>query len=181
MADRFFPIDTNKASWSDTIGIQWAIQKQESASGLIRAIVEQDLPKYEYALSFPMLSKAEAESIIGFFNICRGQLLPFYIKGYNAHVEKQELGKLPDGKYQLVKKHGDFVEPVERVENLEVFVNGSKVTNYTESGGKITLSTSGTVTASYDYFDKVRFGGNISLTEKFENVWSCSIKVVTAR
>lgn len=180
--DRIFPIDIGKTSWGDTETAKWNVQKQESASGLVRAIVEQDLPKYEYSLKFPVLTTEEKDILLGFWNTCKGSLLPFYIKRFNAHVENQTLAKLSDGKFQLVKVVGDTVEPIDKVANLTVFKNGTKVTNFTEDKGKISISANqGEVTATYDYYERVRFGSDLSVSEKFDNIWSCSIKVVTAR
>lgn len=182
MATRIFPISTGKASWSDNVQPIWNVQRQESASGLSRAIVEQDLPKYEYSINFPALTKAERDTLLGFFNACKGQLLPFYIKNeMDCHVEKQRLGQNIDGTYQLVKKYGDYVESVSKVDNLKVFINDTETTAFTENNGKIIMATSGVVSASYDFYEQVRFASNISFNEVFSNVWKCSIKVVTAR
>ena len=182
MADRIFPISTGKTAWSDSVGVKWDVQIQESASGLVRSIVEQDLPKYEFTLKFPALTTEEKNTLLGFFNQCKGELLPFYIKPFNSHIENQTLAKLNDGTFQIVKAVGDYVEPIEKVENLKVFKNGVETTAYTETDGKITITANqGEITASYDYYERVRFGGGLSVSERFNNVWNCSIKVVTAR
>ena len=182
MATRIFPISTGKASWGDTVTPTWTVQKQESAGGFVRAIVEHDLPKYEYTIKFPALTKSERDILLGFFNTCKGQLLPFFIKNYmDCHVEKQQLGMGTDGKYQLVKNNGGYVEPVYHADNIKVYVNGAETNQFSYADGKITVSASGTVTASYDYYEKVRFAGNVSFNETFIDVWNCSVKVVSAR
>lgn len=182
MADRVFPISVGKTSWSDSVGVKWDVQLQESASGLVRSLVEQDLPKYEFALNFSTLTTEEKNDLLGFFNQCKGQLLPFYIKLYNSHIENQTLAKLNDGKFQLVKMVGNYVEPVTKVENLKVFKNGVETKSYTETDGKIAITANqNEITATYDYYDRVRFAGGLSVSERFDNVWTCSVKVVTAR
>lgn len=181
MADRIFPIPTDRTAWNDELKVIWNVQQQESAAGLVRTLVEQDMPKYEYALSFPALTRDEKDRLLGFYNLCKGPLLPFFIKPYYCHIEKQTLAKGSDGKYQLVRKIGDFIEPVTKVDNLLVYVNNTKNTSFTQAGGKITLSTTGTVSATYDYYEKVRFAEGLSITERFKGVYSCSLKVVTSR
>lgn len=181
MADRIFPISSDKTSWSDSVRVLWNVQQQESTSGLVRTLVEQDLPKYEYELIFPVLTGEEKDKLIGFYNLCKGGLLPFFIKPYNCHIEKQTLAKGTDGKYQLVKKSGDFVEAITKADNLLVYVNGTKKTGFTESDGKVAISTTGTVSASYDYYELVRFAEGLTITERYKNVYSCTVKVVTAR
>lgn len=179
---RVFPISTGRSTWSDTAGINWDVQLHESAGGMVRALVEQDLPKYEWSVKFDNLSTAELEAIMGFYNLCKGPALPFFIKHVeHCQAKDQRLQPGPDGKYQLLKVIGEYAEPVYKVDKLKVYVNGVATTSYTEANGKLTLAANGTVTADYEYYERVRFNGALSSTEKFHDTHSCTIKVVSAR
>ena len=180
MVDRIFPISIGKSSWDGSIKQSWDVQLQESASGLFRGLVEQDLPSYEYDLKFPHLDEQEKNAILGFFAQCKGALMPFYIN-LGGHIDNQQLAKGTDGKYPFIKVYGSYVEPIGKVENVTVFVNGVKTTNYTIEGGKLSVAGTGTVTATYDYYEYVRFGKDLSVKQIFNNLYSVSLKVVTAR
>ena len=182
MSARIFPLDTGLANWNDGFVAKWDVQQAESASGLTRAIVEQDLPKYEFSVKFNAIHGADIEAILGFYNLCKGQLLPFFIKlADHCSVKGQLLARGSDGKYQLVKSAGGYVEPVLHADKIKVYVNGTETSAYTYADGKLSLTASGEVTADYEYYERVRFGDQLSYTQIFANLYSCSIKVVTAR
>ena len=66
-----------------------------------------------------------------------------------------------DGSYQCVMKMGSYVEAVEKVDQLKVYVDGTlkAASTYTVSGGTITFNTTpasgAVVTATYRYYWKV--------------------------
>lgn len=180
--ERVFPISTGRSVWADTASVKWGVQLFESVGGMVRALVERDLPKYEWSIKFDNLDTAELNAIRGFYNLCKGPALPFFIKNVeHCKVEGQLLAPGADGKYQLVKLIDTYAEPVYKVDKLVVYVNGVRTTNYTEANGKLTISTAGTVTADYEYYERVRFNGDLSSTEKFHDLHSCTIKVVSAK
>ncbi len=180
---RVFPISTGRSVWSDTASIKWDVQLHESTGGLVRALVEKDVPKYEWAVKFDNLDTAELNAIRGFYNLCRGPALPFFIKHVeHCRVVGQRLSAGADGAYQCVKLLGDYAQAVYKVDNLTVYVNGAKITDYTEQDGRITVGANGgVVTADYEYYERVRFSGDFSSTEKFHDRHSCTIKVVSAK
>lgn len=180
MADRVFPIPFDRSAYGDSIVQKWDVQIQESASGMFRALTEQDFPRYEYTLKFPHLTVEQKNDLIGFYALCKGQLLPFYIK-MDGHMEKQVLGRGSDGAYQLIKGFGEYVEPIHKADNLEVFSDGVVITNYTVVDGKLSTVANGTISASYDYYEYVRFGNELSVNQIFDNLYSVSVKLVTAR
>lgn len=177
-----FPIDAGKTAWDSTKTQSWAVTEQETASGKRRAICNQLYPRYTFSIRFPVLRDDELDTLMGFYGLRKGSLIPFFYKDcIDYHMEKQTLQPNADGKYQCVINTGGFLEPCYYVENLHVFVNDVEVTNFTQSGGLITLTASGTVTASYDYYWRVRFESSISSVKVFKNVNEVSLKLTTVR
>lgn len=186
MATRIFPLSAGKTAWSSTKAQSWSVTESSSASGRRRAICNQLYPKYTFNVTFNVLTDDELATLAGFYALSKGALLPFYYKdAVDYHVEKQQLGA-SNSTYQCVIKSGDYVEPCQYVTNLHVYVDGTEVTDYTETNGVITVgasvwSTGSVVTASYDYYWYVRFEGDLSVTQVLTDINKVSLKLVTVR
>jgi len=183
MSNLFFPIDNGRAAWGSTITPAWSVEEQKTASGRRRTLCQQSYPSWVISLSFNDLTKAERDNLLGFYAQCKGSFRSFYYKDFTDHkVTGRTLGKNSDGTYQCVIPFNGYVEPAEYVDNLTVYVDGVKQTSgYTVSGGKITLSTTGVVTADYDYYWKVCFGDSMSFTEVFNDLYKASVKLEVVR
>ena len=182
MADYFYPLAPGRETWGSSMTPSWEVTEQLSASGRRRAVSEQIYPRWQISLAYNSLSDEEADALQGFYCLRRGGFEPFYYKDYHhSKVTSQRLTAGSDGKYQLIANINGYVEPVYRVDNLVVYVNGTKTTSYTLADGKLTLSTSGTVTADYEYYLKVHFSGDLSVTNVFENVNSASVTLESVR
>ena len=101
-------------------------------------------------------------------------------------AEGQVLAEVISGKYQAVIKMGEYVEPAEYIENVAVYVGGVKqdASKYTVADGYITLKTptSEVVKADYTYYWRVMLADDgLSITKKFLNVNTATIKMVVAR
>lgn len=180
--DLYFPLNDKGISWETTIQQTWEVVEQKSASGRRRTLCQQTLPGWRINVSYPMITKTERDALLGFYAQCRGKFQSFFFSDpEQCHMEKQLLTKGADGKYQLISSYGGYVEPVEKVKDLKVFVDGTEVTSFTESAGKISLNTSGTVTASYDYYWKVCFGNNLSIVQKFADYYSVALSLEVVR
>ncbi len=184
MATRIFPLDAGKTAWNSTKAQMWSVTESSSASGRRRAICSQAYPQYTFNVSFNVLTDDELARLAGFYSLCKGALLPFYYKdAVDYHVENQSLAS-DSGTYQCVIKSGDYVEPCYFVENLHVFIDGKETKNYTETNGGIVVSGAGTnsvVTATYDYYWRVRFNGDLSVTQVLDDVNRVTLKLVTVR
>lgn len=180
--DLYFPLNDKEISWETTIQQTWEVVEQKSASGRRRTLCQQTLPGWKISVSYPMITKAERDTLLGFYAQCRGKFQSFFFSDPEQfHMEKQLLAKGTDGKYQLVSDFGGYVEPVEKAKDLKVFVNDVEVTDFTESDGKIELSTGGVVTASYDYYWKVCFTNSLSVAQKFADYYSVSLSLEVVR
>lgn len=177
-----FPISAGKAAWQSTISPAWTTVEQITASGRRRALSTQLYPKWTLSAKFQGLTNAEAETLLGFWNARRGTFESFYYKDFTHYkAEGQRLAQNPDGSYQCVSIIGGYTEPVNKVDNLHVYVNGVETTSYTEADGRIRLSATGIVTADYEYYFRVHFASSISVTEKFYDFNEVSIKLEVVR
>lgn len=182
MSNYFYPLNVGREAWGSTMSPKWETTEHISASGRRRALCEQLYPKWQFNLQYKALDKQEANSLLAFYGQRRGALEPFYYKDYAQHeIKAQQLPQNADGTYQLVANIGGYVEPVQVVDNLKVYVGGNQVTNYTVNNGKVTVTGSGTVTADYDYYFKVRFAGDISFTEIFDGFYNVSVTLEGVR
>lgn len=177
-----FPLSAGKTAWNSTVTQSWSVAEQETASGRRRAICNQLHPKITFNIEFPVLNDEELDTLEGFYALRKGSLSPFYYKdGTDYHMENQVLQKGSDGLYKAVIKMGGYILPCTHVENLHVFVNGVETTSFTEADGSIRLNTSGTVTASYDYYWLVKFDDSITATKLFKNKNRVSLKLTSVR
>lgn len=181
MADLIFPISSGKSSWSGTQSQTWDVTQTETASGRRRAICGQLYPRYTLNVAFKLLTDADVAALTGFYAKCKGQLLPFWYRENSWHVEKQQLSG-NGGVYQCVIKNGDYVEPCYRVDDVQVYLNGYATRQFTVSNGAINVNAgTAVVTASYDYYQRVRFDNTLSVTQRYTDVNSVDIKLVTVR
>ena len=99
---------------------------------------------------------------MGFVAARKGGYEPFlWLDGEDYQEKGIILPKISNGIYQAVMKMGEYVEPVEYIENVSVYVNGTKqaANKYTTNNGYITFvtapATGAVVTADYTYYWKV--------------------------
>lgn len=189
MANYIYPLEAGREAWGSTITPQWTITEQKSASGLRRAISEQVYPLWVIKLSYRALTDAEANALQSFYCQRRGSFEPFYYKDYAHHkINAQKLSSNIDGTYQLVANIGGYTEPVSYAENVKIYVNGIE-TEFEIDGGKITItgaeidteSEDYIVTADYDYYLRVHFTGDLTITQAMENINHVSLTLESVR
>lgn len=88
-----------------------------------------------------------------------------------------QLPLITDGAYQAVMKMGDYVEPVEYIEKVTVYIDGVKQESnaYTVIGGTVKFKTApastAKVTADYTYYWKVMFADDgIDIERQYLNI-----------
>lgn len=179
-----------KCAISSTKKQKWNTEIHVSGSGRCRSMTNQLYPKWTISAMLQPLSDQEARVLNGFVASLRGGYEPFLWKDpEDYHEQGTTLAKISSTVYQAVMKMGDYVEPVEYIENVSVYVNGTKqaASAYTVSNGYVTFSTApasnATVTADYDYYWKVRFDDDgMGIDHVFDNLnRSERFKLVTVR
>ena len=115
---------------------------------------------------------------MGFVALLKGAHKPFFWLDPEDYQETGiQLPKNTDGSYQCVMKLGSYVEAVEKVDQLKVYVDGTlkAASTYSVSGGTITFNTApasgAVVTADYRYYWKVHLPDDgISVDHVFTNL-----------
>ena len=144
----------------------------------MRSNTYQLLPTWSISIKYAWLTDENYRTIMGFVALLKGAHKPFW---WLDPEDYQETGiQLPrnnDGSYQCVMKIGDYVEAVDKVDQLTVWVDGvQRASNtYTVNGGTITFRTApasgAVVTASYRYYWKVHLPDDgISIDHVFTNL-----------
>ena len=168
----------------------WDTAIEESASGRYRALTNQLYPQWTITALIQPLSDAEARVLMGFVAARKGGYEPFlWLDGEDYQEKGIILPKISNGIYQAVMKMGEYVEPVEYIENVSVYVDGTKqdANAYTTNNGYITFvtapATGAVVTADYTYYWKVRFDDDgMGINHIFDNInRSERFKLVTVR
>lgn len=182
MSDLIFPLG-NKISWDTKISQTWDVAEQKSASGRRRTLCQQTLPGWTIEVSYPNLTKAERDTLLGFYAQCKGKFNAFYFRDDEiCQVTDLSLTKGTDNKWQCVIPYGDFNEPAEKVTDLVVKVNGNVTTVYNETKGKIAVyGNVRTVTASYKWYWKVCFASGLSISQKFADYYAANLKLEVVR
>lgn len=141
---------------------KWNTAIEQVGSGRKRSNTNQLMPLWTISVKFWKLSEADYKTIMGFVALRKGAHEPFYWLDPDDYQETAvTLPKISSGKYQCVMKFGGYIEAVEKVDQLTVYVNGTEqaASGYSESNGVITFATApasdATVTATYRYYWKV--------------------------
>lgn len=190
MSIRKFPIELNTLSWSSTKNMSWNTEIQTSGSGKVRTMTNLLLPNWTIETKFAYLTNEEYRKLLGFVALVKGAFEPFLWLDPEDHEAKGvRLAASSSGKYQAVMILGDYIEPVEYIEKVSVYVNGNKQTTdtYTTNNGYIIFETpppaGAVVTADYTYWWKVMFKDDgITIENVFTNINKTkSFKLVTVR
>ena len=179
-----------RCAYNSTKKQKWNTAIQMSGSGRYRSLTNQLYPQWNISVLIQPLTDEEARQLMGFVAARKGGYEPFFWKdAEDYHETNIRLTKVSNGLYQAVMKMGDYLEPVEYIENVTVYVDGTVVpTNrYTIGNGYITLNyipeSSAIVTATYDYYWHVRFDDDgMGIDHIFDNInRSERFKLVTVR
>ena len=176
MAVKIWPVMTGidmKSSKSQ----KWNTVIEKSGSGKKRSNTNQLLPLWTIEVKYAVLSDADYKTIMGFVALLKGAHEPFFWLDPEDYQETGiQLPMLSSGKYQCVMKFGGYVEAVEYVDHLKVYVDGVQqaASAYSVSGGVITfataISSSAIVTATYRYYWQVHIPSDgVSMKHIFTN------------
>lgn len=174
-------------AWNSSFAEKWNTTVQKSASGRVRTLTNQLYPAWTITASYPALTDAQADELLGFVALVKGRYEPFWwLDPDHSKAKGVQLVEIADSKYQCIACVGGHVEPVEYVEDITVYVGGQKAqeSDYSVYGGVVTFvrPPAGRVTADYTYCWKVVFADDgLSITKKFENVNTCSITLEVIR
>lgn len=186
-----FPASLQKrCAYNSTKQQSWDTEVQESASGRYRTMTNQLYPKWKISVLIQPLTDEDARTLMGFVAARKGGYEPFFWLDAEDYQEKGiTVPRISAGVYQAVMKMGEYVEPVDYIENVTVYVNGTKqaTSKYTVEDGYIRFATSpaasAVVTADYDYYWHVRFDDDgMGINHIFDNInKSERFKLVTVR
>ena len=173
------------ATWPVMSGIEMHSYKSmafdgdvvSSGSGKKRSNTNQLLPKWNIEIKFGILTEENYKIILGFFALLKGGNTPFYWLDPDDNTETDiQLPQNTDGTYQCVMHYGNYVEAVEKVDQLQLYVDGVRqaATAYTLSGGTIRfrsgIPAGAIVSATYRYYWKVHIpAGKIKMEHVFKN------------
>lgn len=182
MAKYIFPLDLARGAWSNTVTPSWTTTEQTTASGRYRGLTTQTAPKYDFSYTFNAISERELNNILEFYNARKGTLQPFFVSdSVSMSCENQQLLRINDA-YPLIMKHTNEVPNY--VDVKAVYVNGIRSSDYTVTDGILTVNNTDSasiVTATYNYYHRVRFKDAINITELFYNAYRVTVKFTTAR
>lgn len=161
-----------------------------SGSGKTRSMTNQLYPQWIISAKLLHLTRDEANELMGFAALLKGNYEPFLWLDPEDHEEKGvQLPMVTPGVYQAVMRIGGYTEPVDHIENATVYIDGTKQPSgaYTVVNGMVKFSTPPTanskVTADYTYYWKVRFTQDeMEIQNIFVNLNdSKTFKMVSAR
>lgn len=177
MAIQVWPVLTGIAVRSSKAQ-RWNTTVEKAGSGRMRSNTSQLLPLWSITIKYSMLDDEKYRTIMGFVATLHGAHKPFY---WLDPEDYQETGiQLPqnvNGSYQCVMKMGNYVEAVEKVDQLSVYIDGAlqSSSTYTVNNGAITFDTApaegSVVTADYRYYWKMHLPEDgISIDHVFTNL-----------
>lgn len=176
MATPTWPVMTGIAVRSSK-SQKWNTTIEKAGSGRMRSNTNQLLPSWSISVKFGILSDADAKTIMGFIALLKGAHRPFFWLDPEDYQETGiQLAKISLDTYQCVMKLGNYVEAVEKVDQLKVYVDGVLQSSnaYTVNGGVIlfkeALASDAIVTADYRYYWLVHLPADgITMNHVFTN------------
>lgn len=161
-----------------------------SGSGKTRSMTNQLYPQWIISAKLLHLTREEANELMGFVALLKGNYEPFLWLDPEDYEEKGvQLPMVSPGVYQAVMRIGGYTEPVDYIENVTVYIDGVKQSSgtYSVTNGMVKFSVSplasSKVTADYTYYWKVRFAQDeMEIQNIFVNLNdSKTFKMVSAR
>ena len=189
MVMRKFP-KLKKFSFASTKKQKWNTRIQMSGSGKARSMTNQLYPQWIISAKLLHLTREEANELMGFVALLKGNYEPFLWLDPEDFEEKGvQLPMVSPGVYQAVMRIGGYTEPVDYIENVTVYIDGVKQSSgtYSVTNGMVKFSVSPSasskVTADYTYYWKVRFAQDeMEIQNIFVNLNdSKTFKMVSAR
>lgn len=146
--------------WESTKELEFNTTTARSGSGIgVRTLTTQLVPIWHITASYTHLTDDEARQVMGFVALVRGAHERFLWLDPEDHQEVGvHLTHGSDGRYQAVMRMGDYTQSVPYIEDVTVYINGTKQTadKYSVSNGVITFTTTPAttdiVTADYTYY-----------------------------
>ena len=97
---RKFP-ELRKFSWNSTFEERWNTTVQKSASGRVRTLTNQLYPAWTIKASYPALTDAQADELLGFVALIKGSFEAFLWLDPEHNTEKSApLAQVSSSKYQ---------------------------------------------------------------------------------
>lgn len=156
---------------------KWNTKIEKTGSGRMRSNTSQLLPLWTIQVRFWRLTDEEYRIIMGFVALLKGAHEPFFwLDPEDNHETGIQLPGIGYGTYQCVMKLGNYVEAVDYVDQMAVYVDGvlQDSNAYTVVGGAIVFNTApaagSIVTADYRYYWHVHLSADgISIDHVFTN------------
>ena len=185
MGYKKFP-DIRRFAWDSSKKQSWNTTVQKSASGRIRTMTNQLYPAWTIKASYNALTDEEARQLLGFIAERKGCYEPFLWLDPEDYKATGVALVNTNGYYQAVMNVGGYVEPVEYIEQVTVYVDGIKqaANTYSVEDGviKFAVQPTGNVTADYTYYWLVHFSEDgITINKIFDNINKASITLAVVR
>ena len=185
MGYKKFP-DIIRFAWDISKKQSWNTTVQKSASGRIRTMTNQLYPAWTIKASYNALTDEEARQLLGFIAERKGCYEPFLWLDPEDYKATGVALVNTNGYYQAVMNVGGYVEPVEYIEHVTVYVDGIKqaANTYSVEDGviKFAVQPTGNVTADYTYYWLVHFSEDgITINKIFDNINKASITLAVVR
>lgn len=185
MGYKKFP-DIRRFAWDSSKKQSWNTTVQKSASGRIRTMTNQLYPAWTIKASYNALTDEEARQLLGFVAERKGCYEPFLWLDPEDYKATGVTLVNTSGYYQAVMNVGGYVEPVEYIEHVTVYVDGIKqaANTYSVEDGviKFAVQPKGNVTADYTYYWLVHFSEDcITINKIFNNINKASITLAVVR
>lgn len=175
-------------AWKSTKMQKWNTQIKRSGSGKVRTMTTWRYPQWTISTSFAYLSYAQYKEMMGFFASLRGAYEPFlWLDPEDNEEINIPLGRGKDKQWQALRRMGDYLEPVDYIEDVILYADGVRLENVTTDGGFIqctdTIAPDALITADYTYWWLVQLADDSFTAEAtYKNIFkSKEMKLVSVR
>lgn len=175
-----------REGWGQQYSIKWESKTVKTLNGIRKQCSHQLYPEIEFKLKFKGLNSTEFRTLMGFYNHCKGDLLPFLYLDYGLQAQSDlTLPYDASGKRYLRIEIGDNAFPCAYAKNIKYRINGGTVRTISASQTddnlawiELSASSSSTVEASYDAYFKV-YCKSMTFKEDSKHYYNVDVTLVT--
>lgn len=182
-----FP-DIRRFAWDSSKQQSWETTVQKSASGRIRTMSNQLYPAWTIKASYNAVTDDEARQLLGFVADRKGSYEPFLWLDPEDYKAVSARLVNTDGYYQAYMRMGDYIEPVQYIEDVTVYIDGAEQdrSSFVVQDGAVifndTPDNSSVITADYIYYWLVHFADDgLTVNKIFKNINKVSLNLAVVR
>ena len=157
--DYVFPLDASKVNWNSKLKTAWDVTTFRSVGQTRKALVQQTRPRWTFDISFPMLDKKEADTLLA----ANAEDLAAMDRSNPLYDRLLLTRERLDGIAGDMRKVASLPSPLDRVLDARILPNGLQLRKISVPFGVIGVIYEARPNVTFDVFSLCFKSGNVCL------------------